>query len=223
MANVLDPLKEIVCQANLDLLAAGLVVGTSGNVSGRDADTGLVVIKPSGVAFASLRPEDMSVVDLSGAVVDGPYKPSVDTASHLYVYRDRGDVNGVVHTHSPYATSFALRGEAIPVLTTTHACLFGAPIPITSYAVIGGEDIGKQITTHIGDGTSVLLRSHGVFTIGADPHRALRAAEYTEEVAEAAHLAMTRGPVEPMATQAVRAAREWYLADYGQKPIGVGS
>lgn len=220
---MLDSLKELVCQANLDLFAAGLVVGTSGNVSGRDTETGLVVIKPSGVSFASLRPEDMSVVDLSGAVVDGPYKPSVDTASHLYVYRERSDIQGVVHTHSPFATSFALRGEAIPVLTTTHACLFGAPIPITSYAVIGGEEIGREITAHVGQGTSVLMRSHGVFTIGATPQRALRAAEYTEEVAEAAHLAMTRGPVEPMAPEAVRAAREWYLADYGQKPIGDGS
>lgn len=220
---MLDALKELVCQANLDLLAAGLVVGTSGNVSGRDRDTGLVVIKPSGVPFASLRPEDMSVVDLLGARVEGPYKPSVDTASHLYVYRERPDVHGVVHTHSPYATSFALRGEPIPVLTTTHACLFGAPIPITSYAVIGGDEIGREITTHVGEGTAVLMRSHGVFTIGADPHRALRAAEYTEEVAEAAHLAMMRGPVEPMAPEVVRAAREWYLADYGQRPIGEGS
>jgi L-ribulose-5-phosphate 4-epimerase len=220
---MLEQLKAEVCQANRDLLAHGLVVGTSGNVSQRDPDSGLVVIKPSGVAFDALRPEDMSVVDLQGDVVEGPYKPSVDTASHVYVYRERPDVHGVVHTHSPYATTFAIRGEAIPVLTTTHASLFGGPIPISGYAVIGEEEVGREIVAHVGDGTAVLLRSHGVFTIGADAQRALRAALYTEECAEAAHLAMLRGPVEPMAPDVVRASREWYLYGYGQQPVGSGS
>ncbi|MFF2652971.1 L-ribulose-5-phosphate 4-epimerase [Streptomyces sp. NPDC058045] len=220
---MLDELKQEVCQANRDLLAAGLVVGTSGNVSGRDPESDLVVIKPSGVAFDLLRPEDMSVVDLHGNIVGGPHKPSVDTASHLYVYRERPDIRGVVHTHSPYATTFALRGEPVPVLTTTHACLFGGPIPISGYAVIGGEEIGRQIVEHVGDGTSVLLRSHGVFTIGTDARRALRAAEYTEECAQAAHLAMLRGYVEALPADVVSAAREWYLTDYGQRPVGAGA
>ncbi|GAA4026700.1 L-ribulose-5-phosphate 4-epimerase [Arthrobacter methylotrophus] len=220
---MLEELKEEVCQANLDLLAHGLVVGTSGNVSGRDDESGLVVIKPSGVAFDVLRPEHMSVVDLHGTPVEGPYRPSVDTVSHVYVYRERADINGVVHTHSPYATSFALRGEPIPVFTTTHAALFGGPIPISGYAVIGEEEIGREIVAHVGVGTAVLMRSHGVFTIGADPQRALRSALYTEECAEAAHLAILRGYVEPLPPQVVQASRDWYLTGYGQRPIGAGS
>lgn len=220
---MLDELKAYVCQLNRDLLTQGLVVGTSGNVSARDPETNLLVIKPSGVAFDQLTPEDMSVVDLHGNVMEGPHKPSVDTASHAYVYRHREDIHGVVHTHSAYATSFALRGETIPVLTTTHACLFGAEIPITGYAVIGEEEIGREIVEHVGDGTSVLMRSHGVFTIGSDAAKALRSALYTEECAEAAHLGMTRGPVQPLSDEVVAAARAWYLSDYGQKPIGSGS
>lgn len=220
---MLEDLKEYVCRLNRDLLAHGLVAGTSGNVSARDPGTNLLVIKPSGVAFDQLTPDDMSVVDLQGNVVEGPHKPSVDTASHAYVYRHRDDIHGVVHTHSPFATSFALRGEAIPVLTTTHACLFGTDIPISGYAVIGEEEIGEQIMAHVGEGTSVLMRSHGVFTIGTDAARALRSALYTEECAEAAHLALTRGPVEPLPTDVVAAARAWYLSDYGQAPVGSGS
>lgn len=220
---MLEDLKHYVWKANLDLQAHGLVVGTSGNVSARDVESGLVVIKPSGVSFGELQPGDMSVVDLHGAVVEGPYKPSVDTASHVYVYRHRDDIHGVVHTHSPYATTFAMRGEPIPVFTTTHAALFGAPIPVSEYAVIGEEEIGEQIVKHVGDGTSVLIRSHGVFTIGADAQRALRSAQYTEESAEVAHLALLRGHVEPLDDDTVAASRAWYLKDYGQKPIGAGS
>ncbi|WP_167133134.1 L-ribulose-5-phosphate 4-epimerase [Paramicrobacterium chengjingii] len=220
---MLEELKHYVWKANLELQAHGLVVGTSGNVSARDVESGLVVIKPSGVSFNELTAEDMSVVDLHGAVVEGPYKPSVDTASHVYVYRHRSDIHGVVHTHSPYATSFAMRGEEVPVFTTTHAALFGAPIPVSEYAVIGEEEIGKEIVTHVGDGTAVLIKSHGVFTIGTDAQRALRSAQYTEECAEVAHLAMLRGEIKPLDDETIAASRSWYLKDYGQVPIGSGS
>jgi L-ribulose-5-phosphate 4-epimerase len=220
---MLEELKEIVCQANRDLSASGLVVGTSGNVSGRDETTGLIVIKPSGVAFDALTPADMSVVDDRGTVVDGPHKPSVDTLSHAYVYRRRADVGGIVHTHSPYATSFAVRGEEIPPLTTTHAALFGGPIPVSGYAVIGEEEIGKEIVANIGDCSSILLRSHGVFTIGATPAQALRSAIYTEESAEVAHHALTRGAVQSLDAATVGASRSWYLTGYGQTAVGDGA
>ncbi len=221
---MLEELKQIVWKANVELAASGLVVGTSGNVSGRDVETGLIVIKPSGIAFADLSPESMSVVDEFGNVVAGPHKPSVDTLSHTYVYRHRGDICGIVHTHSPYATAFAVRGEPIQPYTTTHAALFGGPIPVSGFAVIGEEEIGKEIVEHIGAGSSILLRSHGVFTIGATPAQALRAAAYTEESAEVAHLALLRGDVSALDESTVSASREWYLGGgYGQKAVGSGA
>ncbi|SFS11281.1 L-ribulose 5-phosphate 4-epimerase [Agrococcus baldri] len=220
---MLEALKEEIWQANQELAASGLVVGTSGNVSGRDPETGLFVIKPSGVSFADLRPEQMSVVDASGQQVEGPLKPSVDTLSHAYVYRTRDDIQGVVHTHSRYATVFAVLGDDIPVLTTTHAALFGAPIPVSNYAVIGEEEIGKEIVENVGAGTAVLIRSHGVFTIGSDWRKALRSAQYVEECAEVAHLARQVREPEPLADETVAASRDWYLHGYGQKAILSGS
>lgn len=220
---MLEALKEEIWQANQALAASGLVVGTSGNVSGRDPETGMFVIKPSGVSFAELRPEHMSVVAADGSPVEGPMKPSVDTLSHAYVYRARDDIHGVVHTHSRYATVFAVLGDDIPVLTTTHAALFGAPIPVSGYAVIGEEEIGKEIVAHVGDGTAVLIRSHGVFTIGSDWRKALRSAQYVEECAEVAHLARQVREPAPLDASTVGASREWYLHGYGQKAILSGS
>jgi L-ribulose-5-phosphate 4-epimerase len=199
------------------------VVGTSGNASARDPETNLVVTKPSGVDFDDLTPENLVVVALDGNVVEGNLKPSVDIPSIVYVFKRRGNVHGVIHTHSPYATTFAIRGEPIPVLTTTHSALFGAPIPVSDYATIGAEEIGEQILRYVGDGTAVLVRSHGVFTIGKDVFRALRSAMYVEESAEVAHLAMLRGPIEPLADDTVAQMRDWYLERYGQKPIESGS
>lgn len=209
-------LRDEIWRANCGLPGAGLVVGTSGNVSGRDPVTGLIAIKPSGVPFSDLQPEHLVVVEESGRVVEGTLKPSVDTMSHCLVYRGRNDVHGVVHTHSRYATAFAIRGESIPVLSTTHAALFGGPIPVSDYAVIGEEEIGREIVRHVGDGSAVLMRSHGVFTIGTSVSKAMRAATYTEECAEHAHLALQRGHVDPMATETVAESRRWYLSDYGQ-------
>lgn len=220
---MLEELKEIVCDANKQLPLAGLVAGTSGNVSQRDPETGLIAIKPSGVNFQSLTPQDIVIVDDRGNVIEGDLKPSVDTASHCYVYRHRDDVGGVVHTHSRYATVFAVRGEPIPVLTTLAADLFGKPIPVSGYAAIGDEAIGREIIKHIGDGSAVLLRSHGVFTIGSDCAQAVRAATYVEETAEVTYLSRVLGEIEPLDEAVVKEAREWYLKDYGQNAVGAGA
>lgn len=220
---MLEELKKVVCDANKELPLAGLVSGTSGNVSQRDPKTGLIAIKPSGVNFHDLTPEDIAIVDGFGKQVEGPMKPSVDTASHCYVYRHRKDVGSIVHTHSRYATVFAIRGEPIPAVTTLAADLYGGSIPVTGYAVIGGEAIGQEIVKHIGDSSAVLLRNHGVFTIGADAAQAVRAATYVEETAEVTYLAMVLGPVEPLSPEAIRQAREWYLKEYGQEPVVSGA
>ena len=146
----LDALRQAVWEANTSLPKAGLVKWAQGNASGRDPKSGLVAIKPSGARLDKLQPDDIVIVDLDGKVVQGHLKPSIDTASHLYVYRQRDDVHGIVHTHSPCATSFALRGEPIPVCSTTAAALFGAAIPVSDFATIGEEAIGEQIVAKIG-------------------------------------------------------------------------
>ena len=127
---MLEALKELVCRQNKALAENGLVLWTSGNVSARDKETNYVVIKPSGVLFSELTPESMVVVDLDGNKIEGKMNASVDTKSHLYVYRHRSDVNGIVHTHSPYATSFAVSGIPLEIYTTTSAAVFGCRVPV---------------------------------------------------------------------------------------------
>ena len=212
----LDELRVRVCRANRALVTNRLVTGTSGNVSARDADSGCVVIKPSGVPFDELTPEGMVVVDLEGNVVTGSLRPSVDTASHLVVYQELPQVHGVVHTHSPYATSFAVRGDALPICTTTGAAYFAAPVPVSDFAVIGEEAIGRQIVEHVGDGVAVLIRNHGPFTIGASPEEALKHAIVLEETAEVTHLAMLRGGLAALSPEVIAHGRRMFLESYGQ-------
>src|SRR5512138_766726 len=172
---LLEKLREIVWKCNLELPKNDLVKMTSGNVSGRDPETGLVVIKPSGVSFEELTPAHMVVVDLEGHVVEGTLKPSTDTETHLYVYQRRSDVFGMVHTHSPYASSFAVLGRPIPACLTASAML-GGEIPCGGYGAIGGEQIGDQIVRCLGSARAVLIQNHGVFTIGDSPKQAAKMA-----------------------------------------------
>ena len=209
-------LRETVWEANAALPRAGLVHWAQGNASGRDPDTGLVGIKPSGIRLDQLRVEDVVIVNADGTVADGNLKPSIDTASHLHVYRNRPDINGIVHTHSPYATSLAVRGEPIRMYTTTAAALFGEDIPVSGLATIGEEEIGKEIVEGIGQGSAILLRSHGVFTIGVSPGEALKYAVYVEEEAEIIHLAQLHGTLSPLDEEFVKEARRMYVEDYGQ-------
>lgn len=212
-----EELRRTVCAMNLELPKWGLVTWTSGNVSGRDSDTGYVVIKPSGVRYENLTPQSMVVVDLEGQVIEGPLKPSVDTATHLYVYRHRSDVAGIVHTHSAYATSFAALGQSIPVYLTAMGDEFGTEIPIGNYCEIGGEHIGEEIVRVIGTSPAALIKSHGVFTIGPDPESAVKAAVMTEDVARTVHLALLRGQPSLIPADEVARLRRAYLSNYGQR------
>ena len=214
---MLEDLKIRVHKMNLMLPKNNLVTMTSGNVSGRDPESGFVVIKPSGIPYEELTPEDMVVVDIDGRVIEGRWRPSVDTATHLYVYRHRQDVNGIVHTHSPYATSFAALGRPIPVYLTAIADEFGGPIPIGPYARIGGEEIGKAIVEHIGNSPAILMKNHGVFTIGKTPEAAVKAAVMLEDVARTVHLALQLGKPDEIPDDEVRRAHEQYVSKYGQR------
>src|SRR5215207_9346834 len=177
---MLEQLKEELYQLHLELPRHNLVVWTGGNVSARDPATGLVAIKPSGVRYEQLRPEQMVVLDLEGNILEGDLKPSSDTYSHLYIYRHRPDVGGIVHTHSTYATAFAAVGRPIPVVLTALADEFGGPIPCAGFATIGDESIGEQVVSTIGSSPAVLLRSHGVFTVGPTAEAAVKTAVMVE-------------------------------------------
>src|SRR5829696_9168315 len=196
---MLEQLKEQLWKLHLELPKNGLVTWTGGNISARDPETGLVAIKPSGIMYEDLRPEDHVVVDLEGDVVEGTLKPSTDTASHLYIYRQRPEINGIVHTHSPYATAFAAVGRPIPVYLTAHADEFGGPIPCAGFALIGGEEIGQQVVDHIGSSVAVLLKNHGVFTIGKSAKAAIKAAVMVEDVARTVHFALLMGQPDEIA------------------------
>lgn len=212
---LLEQLREIVCKCNQDLPKYGLVVMTSGNVSGRDPETGLVVIKPSGLNFEELTPASMVVVDLEGQVVDGNLNPSTDTDTHLYVYQRRSDVFGIVHTHSTYASSFAALGQPIPACLTSCGML-GGEIPIGGYAPIGGEDIGQEIIDKIGRALAIVMQNHGVFTIGNSAQQATKMAIEVEEIAKITHLALLRGQPIMLTQSQIDYMVDLYTNRYGQ-------
>jgi L-ribulose-5-phosphate 4-epimerase len=213
---MLEQLKAELVQLHLELPRHNLVVWTGGNVSGRDPETGLVVIKPSGIRYEALRPEHMVVVDLEGKVVEGSLKPSSDTYSHLYIYRQRPDVGGVVHTHSRYATAFAAVGKEIPCVLTAMGDEFGGPIPCAGFALIGDEAIGKIVVESIGKSPAVLLKNHGVFTIGKDAAAAVKAAVMTEDAAATVWLAMQIGVPDVIPQEDVDKLHHRYTHVYGQ-------
>jgi L-ribulose-5-phosphate 4-epimerase len=212
---LLEELREEVWKCNLELPKNGLVKMTSGNVSARDPESGLVVIKPSGYGYEQMAPADMVVVDLDGNIVDGHLKPSVDTATHLYVYRHRPDVFGIAHTHSPYATTFAALGQPIPACLTATAML-GGEIPLGGYVPIGGEAIGEEIVRKIGQSLAIIMQNHGVFTIGKSARVATKMAVEVEEIAKITHLALLRGRPIILSQAQVAEMADLYTNIYGQ-------
>ena len=193
----------------------GLVVWTGGNVSARDPESGLVAIKPSGVRYEDLTAESMVVLDLDGRVVDGSHKPSSDAASHLYVYRHRL-ASTESSTHSRYATAFAAVGQSIPVYLTAQADEFGGEIPCAGFAMIGDEQIGAQIVETIGRSPAVLLKNHGVFTVGPSATAAVKAAVMTEDVAATVWAALQLGQPDTLPDDVVARLHERYTTQYGQ-------
>jgi L-ribulose-5-phosphate 4-epimerase len=213
----MDELRREVCALNAELPRNGLVAWTSGNVSARVGDA--MVIKPSGVAYDDLTPEAMVLCDLEGAAVEGDLAPSSDAATHGYVYRELPDVGGIVHTHSAYATAWAVRGEPIPCAMTAIADEFGGEIPVGPFALIGDEEIGRGVVETLAGHRSpaVLMRGHGVFALGDGPREALKAAVMCEEAARIVHLARALGPVESFEQETIDALYHRYQSVYGQR------
>jgi L-ribulose-5-phosphate 4-epimerase len=213
---MLEKLKEELVELHLELPKHNLVVWTGGNVSARDPETGLVVIKASGIRYEEMQPKHMIVVDLEGKTVEGDFKPSSDVYSHLYIYKHRPDVGGVVHTHSVYATAFAAVNKPIPVVLTAIADEFGGPIPCGGFALIGDEAIGKVVIESIGKSPAVLLKNHGVFTIGKNAKAAVKAAVMTEDNAKTVWLAMQIGAPDEIPEEDVKKLHHRYTNVYGQ-------
>ena len=212
-------LRAEVAALHAELPRNDLVVWTAGNVSARVPGADLLVIKPSGVSYDELSADTMVVTDLSGTLVDGDLSPSSDTAAHAYVYKHMPHVNGVVHTHSTYATAWSARGEAIPCVRTAMADEFGGEIPIGPFALIGNDDIGKGIVATLSGHRSpaVLMQNHGVFTIGPDPRAAVKAAVMCEDVARSVHIARQLGDPLPIDQADIDALYNRYQNAYGQR------
>ncbi len=209
-----------------ELVRYQLVIWTGGNVSARVPGADLFVIKPSGVSYDDLAPENMILCDLDGNVVPGSQgserSPSSDTAAHAYVYRNMPEVGGVVHTHSTYATAWAARGEAVPCVITGQADEFGGEIPVGPFAIIGDDSIGRGIVQTLRGSRSraVLMQNHGPFTIGKDARDAVKAAVMAEDVARTVHISRQLGDPIPIPQQKIDALFDRYQNVYGQAPQG---
>jgi len=213
---MLEVLRDTVYNLHLELPRQGLVTWTSGNLSARDHESGLMVIKPSGVVYEELTPENMVILDLDGNVIEGKHKPSSDTATHLYIYRHRSDVGGIVHTHSTFATAFAANARPIPPILTAICDEFGGQIPVGKFAPIGGEEIGKEVVASIGSSPAILMQNHGIFTIGPNPRSALKAAVMVEDAARTVFYALQLGIPLTISPEMVVRLHNRYTQEYGQ-------
>jgi L-ribulose-5-phosphate 4-epimerase len=216
---MMDSVRREVSSLHAELVRYNLVAWTAGNISGRIPGTDRFVIKPSGVDYDDLEADAMIVCDLDGNVIEGDLSPSSDTAAHAYVYREMPEVGGVVHTHSPYATAWAARGEAIPCVLTAMGDEFGGDIPIGPFALIGNDDIGRGVVATLRGSRSpaVLMQNHGVFTIGPDARAAVKAAVMCEDVARTVHLTRQLGEPIPIKPADIDRLYDRYQNVYGQR------
>jgi L-ribulose-5-phosphate 4-epimerase len=219
MTDAIAALRREVCALHAELPRNGLVAWTSGNLSARVPDADLMVIKASGVPYDELTPDAIVVCDLYGTLVEGELAPSSDAATHGCIYRHRPDAGGIAHTHSSYATAWAAHGEPIPCVLTAMADEFGGDIPVGPFALVGDEELGRGVVATLEDSRSpaALMRNHGVFTIGARPRDAIKAAVMCEDVARTAHLARSLGALIPLAREDIDALYDRYQNVYGQR------
>jgi L-fuculose-phosphate aldolase/L-ribulose-5-phosphate 4-epimerase len=213
---MLEELRKEVLEAALQLVRYGLVTLTGGNVSGRDKESGYIAITPSGMDYEKLNPEDIVIVDSKGSMVEGKWKASVDLKDHLYIYRNKPNLYGIIHTHSPYACSFAMLHQEIPCCSTTLANEVGGSVPISKYSPVGEGGIGSAVIEAIGDKNACLLANHGVIAVGISVRHALVAAVMLEDGAKVYHLAKCKGDPIPLHPSEIEKARNVFLYEYGQ-------
>jgi L-ribulose-5-phosphate 4-epimerase len=210
-------LREEVAKANWMLPKSGLVTMHSGNASGYDPDNDILFIKPSGMDYDQIKPENLVAVRVSdGTVLTEGMRPSVDLPHHLYLYRNLPEIRGVIHTHSNYATAFAAVGKTVPLVLTAIADEFGAEIPCAPYIDNEGEHIGEAIMAYRNRSPAILMGNHGVFAWGSSPKSALKAAIMTEDVAKTVWLAMQIGTPKEIPAEEAEKWYDRYHNRYGQ-------
>lgn len=214
----LQEFRDRVTALNIDLVKYGLVAWTAGNVSERLPDGKSFIIKPSGVMYDDLKPADLVICDLNGEVIEGALAPSSDTKTHAYIYREMPDVNGIVHTHSNYASAWAAANKPIPCALTAMGDEFGGDIPLGPFALIGGEEIGKGVVSTLKSSNSpaVLMANHGVFTIGKSAQAAVKAAVMCEDVAKTMYIAAQLGEIHRLQESDIAKLYDRYQNVYGQ-------
>ncbi len=218
---ILAETRYAVAEAARELHRTGLVQGTAGNVSARDDDTGLIAITPSAAPYESMRADDIAVVHQDGTLVEGLYAPSSEVPMHVAVYQKLPWVRSVVHTHSPYATTFAALN--LPIEPAHYLiALVGERIPVALYATYGTEEIGRRAVDALGDGLAVLLQGHGVLTVGATLPQAMTAAAVTEYVARIYHQALVIGQPELLPREELLRLRDRF-ASYRVVPLTPGT
>lgn len=209
-------LRQEVYECLLELPKNHLVTMSSGTISGRDPETNQIVIKPTGYNYDKLTPADLVVMDLEGNIKEGHLRPSSDTNTHLYLYKHRPDVYGIVHTHSPYCNIFAVLGKPIPPCLSACA-LLGGEIPIGDYKAVGGEDIGAEIIRKIGKCKAIIMQNHGTYTIDRTVWKATAAAAEVEEIAMITHFAMLHGQPIVLTREQVEEYQNIYATLFGQE------
>ena len=214
---MLEDLKKEVIEAGKKLKEYKLITLTGGNVSGRDKETGYIVMTPSGMEYDLLNLEDITVTDLDGNLIEGIRNQSSDLKTHLQIYRAKEEINGIIHTHSSFASCFAVLNESIPVTSTTMANEIGGEVPVSKYAPVGSDELGINIIEKIGEQKAVLLESHGVFTYGENVAHALIAAVMLEDAAKVYYLAKSIGEPKALPEEEVKRASELFKNVYGQK------
>ncbi|AZR71945.1 hypothetical protein BBF96_00095 [Anoxybacter fermentans] len=212
---MLEVRKKVIETAR-KMLKYGLTTGTFGNISIRHQEI-LVAITPSGVDYESMIPEDVVIVDLNGQVIDGDLKPSSEMPMHLALYRKRADIQAVVHTHSPYASAFAVLGQEIPVVLAEMASVVGGSVKVAPYCRPGSAEMGREVVRCLRDRTGVLLANHGVVAIGSTVDEALGVAQVIEDSARIYQLAVAMGNPRILPEDEIRVLREQYIKHYGQK------
>ena len=201
---------EVIRRQVLDALHravdCGLIHGTSGNIAVRDFEKNVIAISPSGRAYESMAPEDISIVTLAGEWIDGPYKPSSETPMHTAVYRARPDVGATVHVHGLFSTVMAMEGDQLPPSTPPQAEV--APIRIVPFELPGSEELARRVVEKLGADRALLLKNHGSFCCGRNMTEALSAAVYTEEAAQTAYYATLLGRFHPLNEEQVQAVKD---------------
>ena len=203
-------LKQQVCEWSVRAWKEGLFEGTCGNLSIYDRAQGIVVISPSGLSYSSYHPEDMVVIDLDGHVLEGMQKPSSEWIMHTMVYQRKQSVNAVIHTHSPYASSFAVRNEPIPCILTEMIPALGGDVPLAQFGMPGTGEVGEEACKVLQGRGGCLLANHGVLAVGSSVEEAYTRAGYVENAAKIGSIAMSNGKVEPISETVFEAVKEHY-------------